>query len=174
MEADGNLKWEGKATAKLLKPTADEVWPLLADFFSLHKWLPTIDTCFKVVDDGDGKSGGLVRHCAASPRGGDPAVRWCRERLTGVDAAGRRLSYEVVDSNMGFKSYESTLRVVPIDGGDDPGCEIEWSFVADPVDGLSCEDLAKYVAMGLQGMARNMESALTTQSDAVAAALELI
>lgn len=156
-EADDNLKWEGKATAKLLRSTADDVWALLEDFCNLHKWLPTIDTCFK-VDDG-GKSG-LVRHCAAGPRGGDAAVRWCRERLTDIDPVGKRLSYEVVENNMGFKTYESTLKVAPIDGGDDLGCQIEWSYVADPVEGLSCEDLAKYVGMGLQGMAQNMERAL--------------
>lgn len=156
-EVDDNLKWEGKATAKL-KPTAKDVWPLLEDFCSLHKWLPTIDTCFKVDD---GKSG-LVRHCAASPRGGDPEVRWCRERLTGIDPVGKWLSYEVVDNNMGFKSYKSTLKVVPTDGGDEFGCQIEWSFVADPVEGLSCDDLAKYVGIGLQGMAQNMERALET------------
>ncbi|KAL1552396.1 lachrymatory-factor synthase-like [Salvia divinorum] len=149
-------KWEGKATAKLLRPTASAVWPLVADFFSLHKFLPTIDTCVKV--DGAAEDG-LVRHCAAS---GDE--RWCRERLTGIDPAGRRLSYEVVDSNMGFKRYESTVRVVAaMDGGDGGGCEIEWSFVADPVEGLSCEDLAKYVAVGLKGMARNMERELEAE-----------
>ncbi|KAL1532527.1 lachrymatory-factor synthase-like [Salvia divinorum] len=155
-EANENPKWEGKATAKLLRPTANEVWPLLEDFCSLHKWLPTIDTCFKVVDDDE--DNGLVRHCAASPQdGSDSEAQWCRERLTGMDPAGKWLSYEVVDSNMGFKNYKSTMKVVPIDGGDDLGCQIEWSFETDPIEGLSCEDLAKYVGIGLQGMALNME-----------------
>lgn len=141
-----SAKWEGKASAKLLRPTASEVWPLVADFFGLHKFLPSIDACFQADT--------LVRHCAADKH-------WCRERLTAIDPAEKRLSYEVVDSNMGFKRYEATMKVV--DGGDGAGCEIEWSFVADPVDGMSCEDLAKYVAVGLQGMARNMERELEAQ-----------
>ncbi|XP_047973830.1 lachrymatory-factor synthase-like [Salvia hispanica] len=147
-EANEIPKWEGKATAKLLRPTASEVWPLLEDFCTLHKWLPTIDTCFKVVDED-----GLVRHCASE-------AQWCRERLTGMDPAEMWLSYEVVDSNMGLNNYKSTMKVVPIDGGDGLGCQIEWSFETDPVQGLSCEDLAKYVGIGLQGMALNLERAL--------------
>lgn len=164
MEAEAeNLKWEGKATAKLRKPTAEAVWPLLQDFCTLHKWLPSIDTCFK-VDGADGERG-LVRYCAAAaPGDGEPAVKWCREKLTAIDPVEKRLSYEIMENNMGFKSYESTLRVVPIDGGDDLGCQIEWSFVADPVEGLSCDDLAAYVGICIRGMAENMEKALESDS----------
>ncbi|KAI3468187.1 hypothetical protein Pfo_024850 [Paulownia fortunei] len=161
-EAD-EPKWEGKATAKLNKPTAEEVWPLLEDFCSFHKWLPSIDTCCK-VEGVEGRRG-LVRYCAATlpppSDGGERVVKWCHEKLLAVDPIGKCLSYEVLDNNMGLKSYRSTIKVVPIKGGDDlSGCEIEWSFLADPVEGLSYEDMVTYLDMNLQGVAQNMEKAL--------------
>ncbi|PIN24704.1 hypothetical protein CDL12_02560 [Handroanthus impetiginosus] len=162
MEAETDKpKWEGKATAKLHKHTAEKVWPLLGDFCSFDKWLPTIHTCSK-VDGVDGLPG-LVRYCAGTvPDGnGGGVAKWCHEKLIDIDSVEKCLSYEVLDNNMGFKSYKSTMKVMPIDGGDDlGGCKIEWSFLADPVEGLSFEDLAAYVDQSLQGMAKNMEKEL--------------
>ncbi|KAL0318377.1 UNVERIFIED_CONTAM: hypothetical protein Sangu_1993900 [Sesamum angustifolium] len=159
-EAD-EPKWEGKATAKLHKPTPQQVWPLLEDFCSFHNWLPTIDTCRKV----EGAHPDLVRYCAATlpppPDGGDGVVKWCHEKLLAMDPTQKLLSYEVLENNMGFKSYKSTIKVTAIEGGDAPnGCQIEWSFLADPVEGLSCDDLVDYLDISLQGMAQNMEKAL--------------
>ncbi|KAL6524057.1 hypothetical protein OROMI_031152 [Orobanche minor] len=161
-EVDCDSKWKGISTAKLHKPTADQVWPLLEDFFSLHKWLPGIDTC-RQVEGVDGR----VRYCATTiptpPSGdGEGVVKWCHEKLLDIDPIGKWLSYEVLDNNMGFKSYKSTMKVLPINGGDDPrsGCMIEWSFLADPVEGFSYEDLVGYLDVNLQGMAKNMEMAL--------------
>lgn len=165
---DTDPKWEGKSTAKLHKPTPEAVWSLLEDFCSFHKWLPSIDTCYKV--EGLEEGSGLVRYCASAPAphpeadgGGEEevAVKWCREKLVDIDPIGKWLSYELVDNNMGFKSYKSTIKVVPINGGDESGgCKIEWSFWADPVEGVSFEDMLKYFDFGVQGMAQNMEKAL--------------
>ncbi|KAL7122016.1 hypothetical protein ACP275_01G019600 [Erythranthe tilingii] len=165
-EAVLELKWEGKVIAKLNKPTPQEVWLLLEDFCTFHKWLPTIDTCYKVDDEG------LVRYCAATTLApsaagaGGGVVKWCHEKLLDVDPVGMRLSYEVLDNNMGLKSYRSTIKVVPagvINGGDE-GCQIEWSFLADPIDGLSYDDMVNYLDVSLQGMALNMEKALMDSS----------
>ncbi|KAG8375612.1 hypothetical protein BUALT_Bualt10G0118500 [Buddleja alternifolia] len=163
-EADHHSKWEGKSTAKLHKSTAEEVWPLLEDFFSIHNWLPSIDACYKVEGGVEGQHG-LVRYCAATlpPQtdGGDAVVNWCHEKLIAIDPIDKCLVYEVLDNNMGFKSYRSTLKVIEMKGGDElNGCQIEWSFLADPVEGLSYEDMVAYLDISLQGMAHNIEKAL--------------
>ncbi|KAK4419932.1 hypothetical protein Salat_2406100 [Sesamum alatum] len=168
-EAD-EPKWEGKATVKLRKPTAQQVWPLLEDFCSFHNWLPSIDTC-REVEGAQAHGHGLVRYCAATlpppPDGGEGVVKWCHEKLVSMDPTHMWLSYEVLENNMGFKSYKSTIKVSPIEGGDDDdlnGCQIEWSFLADPVEGLTCDDLLNYVDISLQGMAQNMEKALESSN----------
>lgn len=160
MEANGDCtppssnKLEGQAVAELRGPTAtaESVWPLLEDFYGFHKWLPTIDTCTR-VDGGEGE----IRYCAATVT---PPVKWCRERLLWVDPICRCLSYEVLENNIGLGAYESTIVVVPMDGGDG-GCRIVWSFVAEAVEGLKREQLVGYLEASLQGMANNMEKALS-------------
>ncbi|GER25593.1 polyketide cyclase/dehydrase and lipid transportsuperfamily protein [Striga asiatica] len=145
---------EGHSKGELRGPTTDEVWPLLEDFFSLHKWLPTIDTCRPVEGTGDGH----IRYCASRDGGG---MRWCHERLVEMDPKDRWLSYEVVDNNMGFKQYKSTVRVNEAEAEEIwCTCTIEWSFSADPVQGFTCQDLLAYLDIGLQGMAKNMDIAL--------------
>ncbi|XP_051137284.1 lachrymatory-factor synthase-like isoform X2 [Andrographis paniculata] len=146
-------KWEGKATAEVRGPTAAEVWPLIEDFFAIHKWLPTVDTCHK-LDEG-------LRYCAG---GGGGDVKWCRERLVSVDSENRCLSYELLESNMGFKSYRSTIGVEPAAGDGGGGCRIVWSFAADPVEGLRYGDLVGYIDAGLQGMAAKFQKAFSSSS----------
>ncbi|KAL3655678.1 hypothetical protein CASFOL_000074 [Castilleja foliolosa] len=159
---NNELKWEGKATAELHKNTAEQVWPLLGDFYSFNKWLPTIDTCRQV----EGNDGQQLRYCASTPEGGEGVVKWCHEKLVDIDPIGKWLSYEILTNNMGFKDYKSTIKVMPIKGEDDMiklcGCMIEWSFLADPVEGLSYEDFVKYFEFSLQGIAKNLEKALET------------
>ncbi|XP_075495958.1 uncharacterized protein LOC142533176 [Primulina tabacum] len=151
-------KWEAKSTAKLSKSTVEEAWQLVEDFCSFDKCLPTIDTCYK-IEGSDGEPG-LVRYCAATD-GGGVVLRWCHEKLVTIDPTTRCLSYEVLENNMGIKGYESTIKVIPIDGGDElHGCLIEWSFLADPVEGMNSEDMANYLELSLQAMAENMEKAL--------------
>ncbi|KAK2991820.1 hypothetical protein RJ640_006380 [Escallonia rubra] len=155
-------KWDGKAAAKLTGATAEQVWPLLEDFCSFHKWLPSIDTCHQV--EGVQGQPGLVRYCAStvppSDSGNAATTLWCHEKLMAIDAAGRRLTYEVVDNNMGFKQYLSTIKVSPVEGDDKPSCEMEWSFVADPIEGWKFEDLLYYVESSLQAMAEKMVKAI--------------
>lgn len=59
----------------------------------------------------DGVSGqpGPVRYCKA---GRDKTtIKWAKEKLLVIDAIKRRMSYEIVDNNMGFKSYVATMQV---------------------------------------------------------------
>ncbi|GMI84354.1 hypothetical protein like AT4G32870 [Hibiscus trionum] len=55
MADEGNPKWEGKATAELKASTAEQIWPLIAEFCNLDKFFPTVDICYrKEGSPGDG------------------------------------------------------------------------------------------------------------------------
>lgn len=76
-----------------------------------------------------------------------------------VDEEKMSLSYEIVDSNIGFKGYASTVRISP---DHDNGCVIEWVFTVDPIQGLRFEELVKKYEVGLQRMAKKMEDYLVS------------
>lgn len=101
-------RWEGKSKAELRSSTAAQVWPLLADdFCSLHKLLPGfIDTC-RWVEGAPGQPG-LTRHCANSS-----VSSWANERLIAIDPQEMYFTYEVTENNVGFRSYQATIRVSP-------------------------------------------------------------
>ncbi|KAL6986789.1 hypothetical protein U1Q18_043555 [Sarracenia purpurea var. burkii] len=164
MEERTERKWEAKTTAKVHESTPEQVWSLLEDFCSLKKYLPTIDTCYKI--EGAYGQPGLIRYCAStvsSSSGGSddhPTINWCHEKLLSMDPIERCLTYEVLDNNLGFKSYLSTMKVLPIDGDGEPGCQIEWSFVSDPIEGFGFDKLLTYVDSSAHAMAANIEKAL--------------
>lgn len=67
---------------------------------------------------------------------------WVKEKLIMIDPTKRCLTIEIIDNNMGFKSYVATMEVLPINGpGNDDHdahaavCKIMWLFVCDPVEG---------------------------------------
>ncbi|KAK8535436.1 hypothetical protein V6N12_056954 [Hibiscus sabdariffa] len=74
---------KGRAYAKLAGCKAEQVWPLLQDFFGLDKWFPTLTTCLPV----QGVSGqpGCVRFCAGFKipldEGDKVAINWTKQRL---------------------------------------------------------------------------------------------
>ncbi|XP_062165349.1 lachrymatory-factor synthase [Alnus glutinosa] len=155
-------KWEGKVCTRLTNATADQIWPLYRDFVNFHKWFPCLATCYAI--HGTNGEPGCVRYCAGfsipsngAGAGADKPVSWSKERLTTLDNEGRSLSYEIVDCNIGFKSYISTVKILP--QGED-GCVIEWSFTVDPVEGWVLDDLVRKYEVGLQRMAKRMEDAL--------------
>ncbi|KAF8400888.1 hypothetical protein HHK36_014191 [Tetracentron sinense] len=132
MEDEAKAKWEGKACAKLKGPTAEKVWSLLEDFSSIHKWLPGLKTCR--LEEGVSGQVGCVRYCS----NWEEPEKWVKEKLVTMDPIERCFSYEVIDNNMGFNSYVATIKVMEAADGDDhkpAGCMIEWSFLADPVEG---------------------------------------
>ncbi|GAU49452.1 hypothetical protein TSUD_407390 [Trifolium subterraneum] len=89
---------------------------------------------------------------------GDETIKWSKEKLLSRDPVQRCLSYEVVESNMGFMSYVATLRVFPV-AAKAAGCRIEWGFVCDLVEGRTCEYLKSYIEFYLQLMANTIELA---------------
>ncbi|GLT73371.1 hypothetical protein SLA2020_452350 [Shorea laevis] len=89
-----------------------------------------------------------------------------KEKLLAIDPIKRCLSYEVIDNNVGIKSYVVTVMVLPIDGDDDGrhGCKIEWEFVCDPIEGWRFEDWVSYLEGNFRSMAKKIEDALLSTS----------
>ncbi|CAK7353144.1 unnamed protein product [Dovyalis caffra] len=165
MEQNSQPKWEGKVSTRLAKATADQIWPLLNDFFNFHKWFPSLATCYGI--NGTNGEPGCIRYCAGfsiPSNDTDQPVSWSTERLTAVNHVERSLSYEMVDGNIGFKSYVSTVKVVPQGGDGQDGCVIEWSFSVDPVAGLVLDELVRKYEVGLQQMGKRMEDAVKEET----------
>ncbi|CAH9142109.1 unnamed protein product [Cuscuta epithymum] len=161
MAGSKELNWEGKTTASLNGPKAHKVWSVLVeDFSDIHKWLPNLDQSHHV----EGVKGevGWVRYVASTASSGNEnKVRWCRERLVSIDHDGKCMSYQVLENNIGIKSYIATLKVLPtLDGDDEVGCEIVWSYVADPIDGMTSDAFFGFISSSLKGMAATLEKAL--------------
>ncbi|CAK7353146.1 unnamed protein product [Dovyalis caffra] len=165
MEQNSQPKWEGNVSTRLAKATADQIWPLLNDFFNFRKWFPSLSTCYGI--NGTNGEPGCIRYCAGfsiPPNDTNQPVSWSIERLTAVNHVEHSLSYEIVDGNIGFKSYVSTVKVVPQGGDGQDGCVIEWSFIVDPVAGLVLHELVRKYEVGLQQMAKRMEDAVESGS----------
>ncbi|XP_034700120.1 lachrymatory-factor synthase-like [Vitis riparia] len=150
-------KWEGKACAEVAGCKAEQVWPLLEDFFGLNKWFPTLTTCLPV----EGVSGqpGCIRYCAGfktHANSGDVIMNWTKQKLLSIDPDELTFSYSIIDGNVGFNSYVSTVKVLPTL----EGCSIEWRYEVEPVEGWTLGDLDSFIGSGLQVMAKRMEAAL--------------
>ncbi|KAK2392403.1 lachrymatory-factor synthase [Trifolium repens] len=163
MGEESQPKWEGKVTIDATSITAQQVWLVLQDFCNLHKWIP-IETCYQL--EGIQNQPGLIRYCASTIKAAsddsesESTIKWAKEKLLKIDPIKRCLSYEIVDNNMGFKSYVATLKVVPInddDDDDEAGCVIEWGYVCDPVEGWTLEAFTSYIEYCLQFMAKKIE-----------------
>ncbi|KAL3747425.1 hypothetical protein ACJRO7_016244 [Eucalyptus globulus] len=173
-------KWQGQACADLAGPKADQIWPFLEDFFGLHKWFPTLATCTPV----EGVSGqpGCVRYCAGFRTpvdqerdigGGTEAaatLNWTKQKLLSIDPAEKMFSYSIVDSNVGFNSYVSTVRVMPKEAG----CRMVWDYEVEPVSGWKPEDLDQFIGSGLRVMAERMKEALLGQANRSDSGTDLI
>ncbi|PNX89655.1 hypothetical protein L195_g045777 [Trifolium pratense] len=159
MEQNMVERWEGKVSTKLTNITKQQAWSLIKDFFNLHKRFPNLATCYGI--HGSNGEPGCIRYCAgfSLPSDGSQEVSWSKERLVAVDDVDLSLKYEIVDCNIGFKSYESMMRVISDDGD---GCMIEWFFGVDPVEGLEFEDLVSKYRIALQLMAHKMEQEIAT------------
>ncbi|KAF3788875.1 hypothetical protein EJ110_NYTH15392 [Nymphaea thermarum] len=121
--------YEGKVKATIKEATADQVWPFLADFCGIQRWMPSVEAR---LDGGIAGEVGCIRYCASkklSPVNGE-SIGWATEMLTSIDHAGRKLSYVVVDNNIGWRHYEARWEVV--DEEEVGGCRIEWSFRMEP------------------------------------------
>ncbi|KAG5031133.1 hypothetical protein AAZX31_06G083300 [Glycine max] len=165
MAEESKPKWEGKSVTELPGTDAEQVWTALEDFCNLHKWWP-IETCYQL--EGVPGQPGLIRYCASTVEEAvvgaqktTTTIKWTKEKLLAIDPVQRCLSYEIVENNMGFKSYVATLKVLPMNGD---GCKIDWGFVCDPVEGWSFQDLKLYLESSLQSMAKKIQLACSSTS----------
>lgn len=148
-------KWEGKAKEELKGCKAEQVWLLLQDFFGLDKWFPTLSTCIPV--EGVSGQSGCVRYCAGFKTHVDQELNWTKQKLLAIDSEKMVLSYAIVDGNVGFHGYVSTVSVLD---KENDGCEIEWKYEVEPVGGWRVEDLDLFIGSGLHVMATRMVDAL--------------
>ncbi|KAL6501991.1 hypothetical protein OROGR_027124 [Orobanche gracilis] len=166
-------KWEAKVSTRLEQARAEQIWPLLEDFFGLQKWFPGLATCHGI--EGVNGEPGCIRFCSGfglKPKdiseGPNSSLRWSKERLVAMDRARMTFTYEMVDCNIGFESYVSTVKVVPGDEGGDidggAGATVEWCISLDPVVGWRLEDLVVKYEVGLKLMAKKMEAAIFSGS----------
>ncbi|KAM1173686.1 hypothetical protein FF1_026347 [Malus domestica] len=155
---------QGKCRAK--RPQSRANLASFGDFFGLHKWFPTLTTCLGV--EGTQGVAGCVRFCAGvktpvdhkSDQNQDQEkVNWTKQKLLSIDAAKMTYSYSIIDGNIGFNSYISTVQVVLKDAG----CTIVWKYEVEPVEGWRLEDLDLLIGTGLQVMASRMEASLELQ-----------
>ncbi|CAN4076637.1 unnamed protein product [Withania somnifera] len=168
-EKDSQPKWEAKISTRLQKASADQIFSLFKDFFGLNKWFPSLSASYGI--HGENGEVGCIRYCTGfslppESRGAAneeaPVSSWSKERLVAINHLERILSYEIVDCNIGSKSYFSTVRIFPNEVDGQNGCVIEWFITVDPVEGMRLEDLVKKYDVGLQGMAKNMDDALAS------------
>ncbi|KAF8696279.1 hypothetical protein HU200_037183 [Digitaria exilis] len=149
--------WRGEVRAVASGPTPDAAWALLGDFFSLDRWVSTVRTCRRVEEEEEeeeGRPGCVLRYCEGPVnKAAAGAVGWSKERLLEMDDAGRRYSYEVVESNKGFGRYRASLGVEH----DPAGCAVRWSFEADPVEGWTQEGFVGFLDKLARGVARRLE-----------------
>ncbi|XP_009792588.1 lachrymatory-factor synthase-like [Nicotiana tabacum] len=168
-QKDSQPKWEINVSTKLQKAiSADQIFSLFKDFFGLNKWFSSLPTCYGIY--GENGEVGCIRYCAGfslppesgGAAGGEAPVSWSKERLVAINPIERTLSYEIVDCNIGFKSYFSTVRIVPDEVDGQNGCVIEWFITVDPVERMRLEDLVKKYEVGLQRMAKKIEYTLAS------------
>ncbi|OVA05590.1 Polyketide cyclase/dehydrase [Macleaya cordata] len=156
-------KWEGKASANLIGTTADQVWLLCGDFLGIHKWLRGIDTC--ELAEGVPGQPGCVRYVSSTmiPTDGSDEAKfsWAKEKLLSIDTIQRCITYEVIESNIGFNSYVATIKVVSEDQG---GSKIEWSYVVDPIKGWKFEDFVSFIDFFVHSMAKSIEETLEVEA----------
>jgi len=97
---------------------ADAVWATIRDFGGLRKFVASIAQCTV-----KGSGVGATRTIAFE--GGGGAV----ERLEGLHDAKRTLTYSIIEGELPFEGYLSTMAVRDLGKG---RCEVSWSATFEP------------------------------------------
>ena len=125
---------------------ADAVWAKIADFGGIGEWAPGLEKC-----ELDGEGVGSVRRIAM----GDMQIS---ERLETLDAAGRSLTYSIVEGPMPIENYLATITVTDAGAG---RSHIVWTCSFD-APGMS-EEQARGLASGMEGAYKGMIGGLQQQ-----------
>ncbi|WJX30164.1 hypothetical protein P8452_18732 [Trifolium repens] len=94
---------------------------------------------------------------------GKQTLNWTKQKLLSIDPIQRVFSYSIIDGNVGFHSYVSTVKVLE----KDDGCVIEWFYEVEPVKGWKLEYLDLFIGSGLNEMGQRIQGALKTMEDAL-------
>lgn len=111
----------------VINASADEVWAYLRDGGNLAEWRPGIATC-AIEDGGPADRVGSVRRLIGV---GDSVFR---ERLTLLDDAARRCSYDILDCPLPVRDCRATIRVAPVTDTGQAFVEWQAEFAADADD----------------------------------------
>ncbi|KAI8022630.1 hypothetical protein LOK49_LG03G01300 [Camellia lanceoleosa] len=123
-----------------------------------------METCYGVK----GLSGqpGCVRYCTTTKnffmRSEETVTKWGLEKLLTIDSVAWSYSFEILDNYIGFNSFVATTKFLPFGDSYSEGCEMECSFVVDPVEGWRLEDLVVSYDSGIHGMAKRIEKVIST------------
>ncbi|KAL5722144.1 hypothetical protein ACHQM5_005701 [Ranunculus cassubicifolius] len=160
MDNEQQTKWRCKFSVHL-STEANKVWHVLADFFTIDKWLSFLIECRAIK--GTTVEPGCIRCCVSSTgvfdSNGKEIVTWAKETLLWIDHTARSFSYEMNENNLGFKGYKATMTVIPTGYTKEDGCRIEWSFVVDPVKGRTYNNLVSFQQSVLKTMAKTIDKA---------------
>ncbi|EFJ20593.1 hypothetical protein SELMODRAFT_418358 [Selaginella moellendorffii] len=132
----------GRVSATIKAPLS-AAWSVASDFFSLHRWVPSIQECYEIERN--------VRFCRSYPdaRGLSISVK---EELIYLDNWSHSLAYKIVDGNMGLEDYTATMKLTALGEG---CCLIEWSFTMSSSSSKSKQAQEEFLAYGI----RNLEKA---------------
>jgi len=111
--------------SSVVDASAEKVWPVIRRFDAAAEWLPFVKSS-PIEDDGDSTRVGCIRVLTQT----DGEV--FREVLVALSDAERFYSYTFVSSPVPVRNHRTTLRVLPINDGNQS--YIEWfsRFEIDP------------------------------------------
>ncbi|GAA0157847.1 hypothetical protein LIER_15023 [Lithospermum erythrorhizon] len=150
-------QWEIKLRSNIEGPTADQVWPYLADFCKLYIMFPSeVSFC---IQGTQGKPG-LIRYDVTKiPSPSDPntsIIQWTKEELLKIDATNKYVTYEIHENNVDVTKFIATMQVLP--AGDDRGCTFKWTIVLAPIHGVTYEDFVGTLEGILTGIKSKIEN----------------
>ncbi|GAA0183530.1 hypothetical protein LIER_30924 [Lithospermum erythrorhizon] len=128
--------WKINLSAKINGPTADQVWPYIADFCNLYKILPNrISFC----DQGTEGEPGLTRYSvtiAPSPTNPNATVvtDWVREELVEISVTEKYNVYEMRENTRGVTMMRASVQILP---NGNKGCIYKWDIELAPIGGTT-------------------------------------
>ncbi|GAA0162675.1 hypothetical protein LIER_18714 [Lithospermum erythrorhizon] len=149
--------WKVNLSAKINGPTADEVWPYVADFCNLYKIYPSsVSFC----DKGTEGRPGLFRYSitiAQSPSTPNATVvaGWVREELVKISVTKKYVAYEMHENTGGITMLKASMQVVP---SGNKGCTFKWNIEAAPIAGFTYKLFADSFEASLTGMVALIQS----------------
>jgi len=97
---------------------ASSVWQIVRDFEHVDRWVIDLASCRP-----QGRGVGMLRHLVQ--KDGARVL----EQLDGLDESTRSIRYHIVESDLPFSSYSSTIQVKSTGS---ESCEVVWTSTIEP------------------------------------------